>query len=294
MAFDETIFVAMALFFGNVSIMFCGMKTGIWPGEGSAVIRGQSHENVDAGTAPLKPLPRVSTSRADGACLWESDAELFDLMRRELFTAVVGDVLDAVERMRQFLPPEIRPLDVTMVVAGRAMPVLEADCFEQAVRVEDCKRPFGLMFEALDDLKAGEVYICTGSSPCYALWGELMTLRAQKLGAAGAILHGYSRDTRGVMKLGFPVFSMGAYSQDQGVRGRVIDYRCRIAFANGAEVNPGDLVFGDRDGVVIVPRQIESEIILAALEKVRGENRVRKAIKNGMSARDAYDTYGIM
>jgi len=229
-----------------------------------------------------------------GHVLPKSDTELFALVRDELFTAVVGDALDAAGHTRQFLPPEIRPLDVDMVLVGRAMPVLEADCFEQTVRSDGRRRPFGLMFDALDDLKSGEVYICTGSSPDYALWGELMTLRAQKLGAAGAILHGYMRDTRSVLKQNFPVFSMGAYSQDQGVRGRVIDYRCRIAFANGVEVNPGDLVFGDRDGVVIIPQRIESEILLAALEKARGENTVRKAIENGMSARDAYETYGIM
>lgn len=226
--------------------------------------------------------------------MWNSDPELFALMRHRLFTAVVGDVLDVAGRQRQFLPPEIRPLDPGMVVVGRAMPVLEADCFEQTVQAEQRKRPFGLMFDALDDLKPGEVYICTGASPNYALWGELMTFRAQKLGAAGAILHGYSRDTAHVLDLNFPTFSMGSYSQDQGMRGRVIDFRCQIAFANGVEVHPGDLIFGDRDGIVVIPREMEGEMIHAALEKAEGENRVRTAIENGMSAREAYDTFGIM
>lgn len=226
--------------------------------------------------------------------MWKTDQELFEVVRRNLFTAVVGDVLDVAGRPRQFLPPEIRPLHPSMVLVGRAMPVLEADCFEQTIRAENRPRPFGLMFDALDDLRADEIYICTGSSPNYALWGELMTLRARKLGAAGAILHGFSRDTARVLEQDFPVFSMGAYSQDQGVRGRVIDFRCRIAFGNGVEVHPGDLLFGDRDGVVTVPREMEDGIIQAALEKVRGENKVRGAIEAGMSAREAYDTYGIM
>src|SRR6187455_3044822 len=76
-----------------------------------------------------------------------------------------------------------------------------------------------LMLRALDELKANEVYICTGGSPRYALWGELMSTRAQTLGAAGAVVDGYHRDTRGIRRLGFPVFSYGSYAQDQRVRG---------------------------------------------------------------------------
>ena len=219
---------------------------------------------------------------------------MFEAIRRDLFTAVVGDVLDAAGFTRQFLPPGIRPLDPQMVVIGRAMTVLEADCFGPRVHVEARDRDFGVMFEALDDLKNGEVYLCTGASPNYAVWGELMSTRAMQLGAAGAVVDGFSRDTHGVLELGFPTFSIGTYAQDQRMRGRVIDYRCPLEFPNGAVVSDGDLLFGDRDGVVVVPRDREQEILAAALEKVHGENRVRDAIVDGMSARDAWDTFGIM
>jgi regulator of RNase E activity RraA len=226
--------------------------------------------------------------------MWKSDEELLTLCRDELFTAVVGDVLDAAGRYHQFLPAAIQPLDPAMVVVGRAMPVLEADCFEQNVRAEGVVRPFGLMLEALDDLKQNEVYVCTGSSPTYALWGELMSTRARILGAAGAVVNGPSRDTDGILQLNFPTFSTGTYAQDQGPRGRVIDFRCEIGFDNGTRIRPGDLIFGDRDGVLAVPRELEAEIIPAAIEKVRGENKVRTAIENGMSSRDAFDKFGIM
>jgi 4-hydroxy-4-methyl-2-oxoglutarate aldolase len=226
--------------------------------------------------------------------LYEDDRQLFALMRGELFTAVVGDVLDAAGYTHQFLPPQLRPLDPGMVVIGRAMPVLEADCHGEAVASSGQRQPFGLMFEALDDLKRDEVYICTGSSLTYALWGELMSTRAQHLGAAGAVLDGYSRDTPGILKLDFPTFSHGTYAQDQRLRGRVIDYRCSIEFPNGVVVEPGDIVFGDVDGVVIVPRKAEHDIIAAAIDKVRGENRVRAAIEGGMSTVEAFRTFGIM
>src|SRR5690349_2900756 len=159
---------------------------------------------------------------------WQSDHELFSLVKSELFTAVVGDVLDAAGYTNQFLPPQLRPLQDDMIVVGRAMPVLEADCLGDTVAHVGSKQPFGLMFRALDDLKPGEVYVCTGASPTYALWGELMSTRAIHLGAAGAVLDGYSRDTRGILRLKFPTFSWGSYAQDQRVRGRVIDFRCPI------------------------------------------------------------------
>src|SRR5690606_25174070 len=125
---------------------------------------------------------------------WKDDAELFGIARNELFTALVGDVLDKMGYLHQFLPQDIKPLRSDMVMIGRAMPVLEADVFSEIAgdsRLPVMKKPFGIMFEALDDLRPGEVYICSGASPRYALWGGLMSTRAMKLGAAGAVVDGY-------------------------------------------------------------------------------------------------------
>lgn len=223
-----------------------------------------------------------------------NDDELFTLMKTELFTAVVGDVMDARGLTHQFLPPDIRPVEQGMRVAGRAMTVLEADCCGTRVHHQDKDAAFGVMFHALDSLKKNDVYICTGSVEPYANWGELMSTRATALGAVGAVVSGYSRDTNGILKMGFPTFSKGLYGQDQGIRGRVIDYNCPIEFKNHVKVSPGDIVFGDIDGVVVVPREHEKEVIDAALEKVRGENKVKTAIEGGMSTVEAWETYGIM
>ena len=149
------------------------------------------------------------------------------------------------------------------------------------------------MFEALDDLKRNEVYICSGSSPNYALWGGLMSTRAIKLGAAGAVLHGWSRDTNEVLNLNFPTFSYGGYAQDQGPRGKVIDYRVPIEI-EGTRINPGDIIYGDRDGVLVVPKDVVDEAFVGAIEKARGEQLVKKSLENGMSTVDAFDKFGIM
>jgi regulator of RNase E activity RraA len=220
-------------------------------------------------------------------------ASLFDEIRTTLFTAVLGDVMDAMSLTNQFLPPYIRALVPGSVIAGRAMTVLEADCAaDQGGRAD--AGPFGLMFQALDDLRPGEIYICTGGSPTYALWGGLMSTRAAKLGAAGAILDGFHRDTREILELGFPVFSSGSYAQDQRVRGRVIDFRCPLRFANGCRVEDGDLIVADIDGVVVVPAAREQDVLAAAFEKVRGENAVRDMILAGQTTAEIFKNTGIM
>jgi regulator of RNase E activity RraA len=214
-------------------------------------------------------------------------------MRGRLFTAVVGDVLDSAGFHRQFLPAHIRPLVPEMVVVGRAMPLLEAD-IDPASADDTDTADFGLMLRALDDLKTGEVYICTGGTPDYALWGGLMSTRAMHLGAAGAVVDGYHRDTREIVALGFPTFSSGAYAQDQRKRGRVVDFRLAITYANGCRVAPGDVIFGDLDGIVVIPKDAAADIVAAALAKVDGEDHVRAMILAGESTEAAFKKTGIM
>ena len=208
-------------------------------------------------------------------------------MNRELFSAVLGDVLDQMGHHHQFLPPQVGPLEPGMVVTGRAMPVL-------------CRpgpppdgSPLGKMLEALDSLRPGEVYLADGAGANHALWGELMSTRANQLGAAGAVLHGYHRDTPGILSLGFPTFSHGGYAQDVRGRGHVAEYRVPLRIGQ-VEIAPGDLVFGDRDGVLILPAGVAEEVVRQALEKVRGENRVRDALRQGVSAVEAFERFGVM
>ncbi len=228
--------------------------------------------------------------------LWKNDDELFSLIRRELFTCVVGDVMDKLELQHQFLPPQIRPLRADMVLVGRAMPVLAVDVFTEKVMGSANKlmaKPFGLMLEALDDLHANEIYVSTGSSPRNALWGELMSIRARKLGSTGAVLNGYSRDTKAILDLNFPTFSWGPYGQDSSPRYKVVDFRVPLEIG-AVRLHPGDILFGDIDGVCLIPIQAANEVFAKAIEKVRGEKLVRKALEDGSSAVAAFEKHGIM
>ncbi len=226
--------------------------------------------------------------------IWHNESEMLHVMKTELYSSVIGDILDQMGYVHQFLPSRIQPLREHMVVAGRAMTVLEADvCAGDGGRNPVLQRNFGLMLEALDDLKKDEIYICSGASPSYALVGELMCTRMQILGAAGCVVNGFHRDTRGILDLDFPCFSYGRYAQDQAPRGKVLDYRVPIEM-DGVRILPGDLIFGDLDGVLVIPRKIEPEVLERAYEKATGEKTVAQAIRGGMSAVESFRVHGIM
>lgn len=218
---------------------------------------------------------------------WNSDNELFNIMREELYTPVIGDILDKLGRYHQFLPQAVQPMKEDMVLVGRAMPVLMIDVYGEQ------KKPFGLLTEALDQLQPGEIYIASGGEMRCAYWGELLTATAKTRGANGAVINGFHRDTPMVLEQNWPVFSRGRYAQDSGVRTQVANYRCPIEIGD-VWVNPGDLVFADLDGVVIIPQELEQEVIVQALVKARAEKMVRKDIENGLSSTAAFEKYGIL
>ena len=218
---------------------------------------------------------------------WKNDEELFSLMKKVLYTPVVGDILDGLGCFHQFLPQPIQPALTTMKIAGRAMPVVMIDVHGPQ------KKPFGLLTEALDQLQPGEVYVASGGDMRCAYWGEILTATARTRGAVGAVINGFHRDTPQMLEQNWPVFSRGRFAQDSSVRTKVVDFRCPLE-VEGVWITPGDLVFGDQDGVVIVPQKHEKETITLALEKARGEKLVRKEIEGGMSSTAAFKKYGIL
>lgn len=218
---------------------------------------------------------------------WKNDTGLFALMRKTLYTPVIGDILDTRGRYHQILPAGVRPMIPGMVVVGRAMPALMIDVHGPQ------KKPFGKLTNALDDLREGEVYVASGGDMRCAYWGELLTATARRRGAAGAVINGHHRDTPRVLEQNWPVFSRGANAQDSAMRTQVADYRCSIEIA-GVWIEPGDLIFGDLDGVVVIPRAIETDVVTLSLAKARAEKVVRAAIEDGMSATCAFEKFGIL
>ena len=219
---------------------------------------------------------------------WENDTELFDMMEEYLYAAVISDALDATGFREQAMQHTIRPLLPETVVVGRAMPVLCLDVYE----IPD--EPYQQEIAAVDSLKQDDVLVCsTDGSTRICFWGELLSTAARARGARGAVIEGFIRDVRKIMQMQFPIFTTGITPVDSNGRGEVVAYNVPIE-CGGVTVNPGDIVFGDADGVVVIPQSVETQVIEAALEKVSAENRTRDALREGAMLREVYDTFGIL
>ncbi len=213
-------------------------------------------------------------------------AEQTDIITNRLHTAVLGDVLDQMGHRAQFLDPAIRPLDPTRRLVGRAMTVLEED-------TGDVETNFGLMFEALDQIGPGEIYLAAGGSPTYAMWGELMSRTAKARGGVGTVLAGYMRDTPQVREMGYPVFSLGSYAQDQRGRGHVTDYRCPLTIGS-VTVHDGDVVVGDEDGVLIIPADALDDCLERSVTKLGIEDEIGERLAAGADSKAMFEEYGVM
>jgi regulator of RNase E activity RraA len=184
----------------------------------------------------------------------------------------------------------IRPLDDALVMVGFARTGL----FREVYHVATGDNPYELEIRILDDLKPADVvaFGCGGSSRI-APWGELLTTAARARGAAGAVTDGFVRDVRGIRQVKFPVFHGGIAPLDSKGRGKVVEIDVPIECA-GVRIESGDLVFGDVDGVVVVPRAVEEEVVTRALAKVASENRTRDELLQGAKLKDVFDRYGVL
>lgn len=220
--------------------------------------------------------------------LFLEDRDALDKLFKEvLYTPVVGDILDLMGFTHQFLPQAIHQARADFKLVGYAMPSLMIDVYGPQ------KRPFGKLTQALDQLNPGEIYVASGGEMRCAYWGELLTATAKTRKASGALINGFHRDTPQMLSQNFPVFSRGCYAQDSSVRTQVADYRCKMEIGQ-VSISPGDLIYGDIDGTLVIPKEILGDVISQSIEKARGEKIVRMSIENGMSSTEAFRKYGIL
>jgi 4-hydroxy-4-methyl-2-oxoglutarate aldolase len=208
----------------------------------------------------------------------------------KLFCSVISDCLDQAGLRRQAFPPRIRPLDESLVMVGRARTALYMDVYS----VTPGENPYELEIQLIDRLKPGEipVFAC-GATGRVAPWGELLSTAAKVRGAAGAVMDGCVRDIKAIKAMKFPVFHGGIAPLDSKGRGMVkaIDVPVECA---GVEVSPGDLVFGDADGVVVVPTSKEAEVLELAFKKISGERDTLRDLQAGESLGSVFAKYGIL
>ena len=212
---------------------------------------------------------------------FSSDEELFDLLRNKLDTALVSDSLDDLGLHEQVMRSDIRPLYQGAVVVGRAYPAITVEMYE----VGDEAYPG--MPETVDSLKPNDVLVLGGHRPRHTcLWGDLVSTAVQVRGANGAVIDGNVRDVREIIKLKFPVFSSGIGMATPLGRAKVSAHGCKVS-CGGVVVNPGDIVFGDMDGVVVIPREHVKEVISLALKREKGEELLRSKLLAGEMMRNA-------
>ena len=210
------------------------------------------------------------------------------MMRQSLYTAVVCDALDGLGYRRQSPRVPLLPQTTDTILVGRCKTTLWTNMFH------DDPKPYELELKAVDSCVNDDVLIvAAGGSMHSGVWGELLSTAAGNSGCVGVIVDGAVRDIRKMKEMAFPAFARGTCVYDSQNRQRVIDYDVPVEI-DGVRFSPGDLVFADADGIVVVPQKIEEQAVQAAWEKVHAENVTRDAIKKGMKATDAYKKYGVL
>ena len=214
--------------------------------------------------------------------------ELLETIRTKLYTAVVSDVLDRHGYLEQAMDARIRPIAPGMRVVGRAHTTLSADVYQRS------KHPYEKEIAAIDAVTPGSCVVAsTNQSTRTCYWGELLSTATRARGGTGCIIDGYTRDSQAIIEMDFPVFSTGFKPVDSSYRSAVVDFDCPIE-CGGVRVNPGDIVFGDFDGIIVIPIDILPDVVTEAAEKVESENLTRDMLREGHLLREVYDKYGVL
>jgi 4-hydroxy-4-methyl-2-oxoglutarate aldolase len=216
------------------------------------------------------------------------DVEVCKFVEANLYTAVVSDSLDQLGVRNKAMREYLRPVHSGCICAGWARTIACSDVYH----VPD--DPYAIEIEAVDSLLPGEIAVVgTQKSIRNAPWGELLSTAARARGARGAVVDGLVRDVRKIENIDFPVFASGIKPVDSMGRGLVTAYNVPVECGE-VLVHPGDFVFADFDGVVVVPSEIVNEVIALATDKVQRENNSRRELMAGNYLRDVYNKYGVL
>jgi 4-hydroxy-4-methyl-2-oxoglutarate aldolase len=218
----------------------------------------------------------------------QEDLQLFRKIERRLYVPVISDSLDAMGYRDRAMHPRVRPLREDFAFAGRARTVQWMYMFGKD------PNPYEVELEFMDSLGPGDIVI-PNSDPklTNAPWGELMSTAAKHRGARGAVIDSCVRDVKKIFALNFPIFATAIAPLDSAGRGKVVAYDVPIE-SGGVHIKPGELVIADYDGVIVVPKSIEKEVLRRAFEKVSKENKTREELRKGKLLSEVYAKYGVL
>lgn len=213
-----------------------------------------------------------------------------DQIKTQLYTAVLSDTLDSMGMLNQVLEPGITPLDDSSILCGWARVGLYLPIYHDDPAVNVYEKEL----ELIDSLKPDEVpvLVCHGLKKI-APWGELLSTRATYLKSGGCLTDGSVRDVKLIREMKFPVFAGNIGPLDTKHRGKLVwnDVPGKI---HGVNVNSGDLVFGDVDGVVVIPKESVEIVLEQSIKKVSEENIVRKKLEKGDTLKKIFAEHGIL
>jgi 4-hydroxy-4-methyl-2-oxoglutarate aldolase len=204
----------------------------------------------------------------------------------KLYTGAISDILDKNGYRNQVLPYYITPFTVANRVAGMAFTGQGYPCAD--IAHDDTKT----RLKILDSITPGTISVwATGGSMECAHWGEIMSTAVKQRGCTGAVVDGGVRDVDFVNAMNYPVFARFKSSASSVGRWDIVDCQVTIRVGNTV-IHPGDFVFGDTDGVVIVPRDMTLDVLTAAEDIFERERGMREELRRGVSVTDAYNKYG--
>ena len=214
---------------------------------------------------------------------------LYDRMARELYVAVVSDVLDGLGLRNQVMHAGVKPIDPAsrQVVVGRAATVLFAPIYHVP------PEPYTVAISAIDALTPGDIAVLATGGIESTYWGELFSNAALGRGARGVVMDGYHRDTRKILDLGFPVFSTGSRPVDIAGRAQAIAYNVPVN-CGGVQIEPGDIIFAEIDGIAVIPHSVADEGVARAFAKVATEDRAREDLREGAYLADVWKKYRVL
>ena len=214
-------------------------------------------------------------------------AEIIERLR-QLYSGVISDSLDKIGIRDSVMRHDIRPLYPEAVVVGSAFTVLTSNVYHFP------KEPYKMEIESIDKVQPGNVIVSTcDSSPLSSYWGELIATCCKSKGALGAVIDGFTRDTKRLITMQFPTFVRGIHPADTLGRNEVIAYNVPIK-CGGVIVRPGDIVFGDIDGVAVIPKERVIEVLELAEAKTSKEDETRMALENGEGLAQVFARIGVL
>ncbi|MBK7229891.1 MAG: cytidyltransferase [Ignavibacteriales bacterium] len=275
---DDTVIESMGLYIVRRD---AALKTKRRIGENPFLLEIDPLESIDVNFPPDFELANLI---AIG--LREQERRLFHNLKLLLSSALLSDILDDMN-LSGVLSSRFHLNLPNSKIFGRAKTMQIDLCADD----DDFKKIYDGL-NLYDNVVSNDIIVVANNIPDYAFFGELNANLALRSGAAGAIIDGVTRDTRETSDMGFPVFSKGNYCKDTRKRG-IVKSKNKTVIVDGVSIHKDDLIFGDRDGIVVIPKKYEKKIIDTAFEKMKNEKQILIDVANGVHTSELTQKYGM-